>query len=241
MDKTYFFISDIHLGLQTQEEEKEKEEKLVRFLEFALQECDELYILGDLFDYWFEYRRVIQRGFIKTLAALEKLTCNGKKVHYIIGNHDFLHRDFFEKEIGAILYYDPITVELNHKKFFLGHGDGLIGNDLGYKILKKILRNPFLQWMFSLIHPDLGIKIASSSSKKSREYTNTKNYGAKDSLFNVAQRKIDEGMDYVMFGHSHRRVFKSYKDGFYVNLGTWLKTPCYGKFSNNEFEIIDWN
>lgn len=240
MAKKYLFISDIHLGLQSREIEKEKEQKLVRFLEYASENCDELIILGDLFDYWFEYRRVIQKGFFKTLAALQNLAEKNIKVHYIIGNHDFLHRDFFEKEIGATLYYDPISLTLNEKKFYLGHGDGLIKNDLGYKILKKLLRNRVLQFLFSLIHPDLGIKVASGTSKKSRDYTATKDYGESDSLFEVAKEKISEGYDYVMFGHSHRQRFEKYKDGYYVNLGTWLINPCYGKFENEKFEIIDW-
>ena len=240
MSKKYFFISDIHLGLESKNAELKKEQKLVRFLQFAADNCDELIILGDLFDYWFEYRRVIQKGFIKTLASLQELAENGVKVHYIIGNHDFLHRDFFEKEIGAKLYYDPISIKLNEKKFFLGHGDGLISNDIGYKILKKILRNRVLQFLFSLIHPDFGIKIASSTSKKSRDYTKAKDYGESDSLFEVAKAKITEGYDYVMFGHSHRRRFEEYKNGYYINLGTWLQQPCYGIFESDTFEIIDW-
>ncbi|MDZ7765477.1 MAG: UDP-2,3-diacylglucosamine diphosphatase [Melioribacteraceae bacterium] len=240
MSKKYFFISDVHLGLQSKELEHKKEQKLVSFLQFASRNCDELIILGDLFDYWFEYRRVIQKGFFKTLSALEELSERGVKVHYIIGNHDFMHRDFFAEDIGATLYYNPFTIGLNGKKFFLGHGDGLISNDLGYKILKKVLRNKFLQFLFSLIHPDLGIKLASSTSKKSRDYTKTKDYGESDSLFEVAKKKIDHGADYVMFGHSHRRRFEKYNQGYYVNLGTWLTQPCYGKFENDKFEIIDW-
>ena len=239
MKKTYFFISDIHLGLQSQEVEKEKEKLLVKFLDYARTSCDELFIIGDLFDYWFEYKRVIQKGFIKTLAALAEFADSGKKVHYVIGNHDFLHRDFFEKEIGVKLYHHPIDVLLNDKRFFMAHGDGLVKNDLGYKILKKILRNKYLQKMYSLVHPDLGIKIASSTSKTSRDYTANKNYGKVDGLFETAKLKIDSGFDFVIFGHSHLRTFEKYKSGSYINLGSWLDKPCYGKFSET-FEIIDW-
>lgn len=239
MKKTYFFISDIHLGLQSREVEKEKEKLLVKFLDYARTSCDELFIIGDLFDYWFEYKRVIQKGFIKTLAALTEFAESGKKVHYIIGNHDFLHRDFFEKEIGVRLYHHPIDIMLNDKRFFMAHGDGLVKNDLGYKILKKILRNKYLQKIYSLVHPDLGIKIASSTSKTSRDYTATKNYGKVDGLFETAKLKIDSGFDIVIFGHSHRRAFEKYKSGSYINLGSWLNKPCYGKYSES-FEIIDW-
>ena len=239
MNKTYLFISDIHLGLFKPEEEKEREKLLLKFFSFAKDSCDELFIVGDLFDYWFEYKRVIQKGFIRTLAALAELTECGKRVHYIIGNHDFLHGDFFEKEIGAELYHDPIIMTLNGKKFFMAHGDGLVKNDTGYKILKKILRNKFLQRIYSMVHPDLGIKIASKTSKTSREYTTNKHYGQIDGLLETAKQKIDEGYDYVIFGHSHSQAFEKYKDGFYINLGTWLDKPCYGKFSDT-FEIIEW-
>ncbi|MBL1212805.1 MAG: UDP-2,3-diacylglucosamine diphosphatase [Ignavibacteriae bacterium] len=241
MNEKIFFISDIHFGLLSREEEIKRERLFVRFLQFAGKEAKALYILGDLFDYWFEYNRVIQKGFFRTLTAMQDLAEQGVEIHYLIGNHDFLHKDFFEKEIGAVLYKDPISVELNGKKFFLGHGDGLVKNDLGYKILKKVLRSKITQKLYSLLHPDLGIWLASSTSKSSRDYTGKKNYGEIDGLFEAAAEKIDEGYDYVLFGHSHNRKFKKYKNGIYINLGTWLEQPCYGKFEGSSFEIIDWN
>lgn len=118
MNKTYFFISDVHLGLQSREIENAKERKLVEFLNFAKNNCDELFIAGDLFDYWFEYRRVYQKGFFRTLTALQDLSEAGIKVHYFIGNHDFFHNGFFEKEIGLILYQNPSEFRLNNKRFF---------------------------------------------------------------------------------------------------------------------------
>lgn len=240
MKDTYYFISDLHLGLLTPEIEKKKERSLVRLLNSIESDAKELFILGDLFDYWFEYRRVYQKGFFRTLTALSDLAESGTEIHYLVGNHDFLHRDFFEKEIGVKIYGNPITPEIENKKFFLGHGDGLVKNDLGYKILKKILRNKFLQKLYSLLHPDLGIWLASSTSKTSRNYTKEKDYGEGDGLFETAKIKIDAGFDYVLFGHAHQRVFKEYKHGYYINLGTWLDKPCYGKFKDNKFEILDW-
>lgn len=237
--KTYFFISDVHLGLQKENLEREKEKLLVDFLKFAESNCDELFIVGDLFDYWFEYKRVIQKGFIRTLGALASFRDTGKEIHYIIGNHDFLHKDFFEKEIGAKVYEEEIITELNGSKFFIAHGDGLMAGDNGYKMLKKVLRNKFIQRVYSIIHPDLGIKIASGSSKASRDYTSTKNYGEFSGLLDTAKILINKEYDYVVFGHSHRRAMEKIDNGMYVNLGTWLKKPCYGKFTN-KFEIIDW-
>ena len=239
MDKTYLFISDIHLGLQDKETEEKKEKLLVKFLRFAESNCDELFIVGDLFDYWFEYRRVYQKGYYRTLAALKDITERGIKLHYFIGNHDFLHRDFFSKEIGALMYHDPIEVNLNNKNFYIGHGDGMVENDNGYRILKMILRNKFTQWLYSLIHPDLGIALASGTSKTSRGYTAKKDYGEVDGLYEAARIKIDDGFDFVLFGHLHKRVFQEYNNGKYINLGSWLDEPCYGIFSGNKFEIIN--
>lgn len=239
MEKVYFFISDIHLGLQEKVQEEAKEKKLVSFLKFAGTNCDELFIVGDLFDYWFEYRRVYQKGFYRTLAALKDISEGNIKLHYFIGNHDFLHRDFFEKEFGANIYEDGLSVELNGKKFFIAHGDGMVSNDTGYNILKWILRNKFFQSLYSLLHPDLGIAIASKTSKSSRVYTDKKDYGEVDGLFEAAKRKIEEGFDYVLFGHLHKRIWQTYKQGNYINLGSWLDKPCYGVFKENKFEIVE--
>jgi len=241
LTETVLFISDLHIGLESPEREILKENQLINFLQSPCREADKLFILGDLFDYWFEYRRVIQRGFYKTLSALKEIVDAGVEVHYIIGNHDFLHRDFFINEIGVKLYKDPISFNINNKKFFLGHGDDFVKNDLGYKIFKKILRNKFLQWSYSLLHPDFGIWLASSTSKKSRGYTAEKNYGEEDGLFEAAKLKIDEGYDYVLFGHTHVKCFENYNKGYYINLGSWLSEPCFGKFKDDKFEIIDWH
>ncbi|MCH7721983.1 MAG: UDP-2,3-diacylglucosamine diphosphatase [Bacteroidetes bacterium] len=240
MNKRYLFISDQHLGLQTKEIENKKERLLVKFLKFAEDNCDELFILGDLFDYWFEYKRVYQKGFFRTLTALQDVTERGIRIHYFIGNHDFLHRDFFTKEIGIKMYEAPIEVMLNGKKFYIGHGDGLVKKDIGYRILKVILRNKFTQKLYSLLHPDIGIAIASKTSKSSRAYTKQRDYGEIDGMLNAAKQKIDEGFDYVMFGHSHERSFVEYKGGKFINLGSWIEAPCYAKFDSGELEIIDW-
>ena len=241
MDKRYLFISDQHLGLQTKEIEDKKERRLVAFLKFAEENCDELFMLGDLFDYWFEYKRVYQKGYFRTLTALQDVSEKGIKIHYFIGNHDFLHKDFFTKEIGANVYYDSLETILNGKKFYIGHGDGLVKNDYGYKVLKAVLRNRVTQWLYTWLHPDIGVAIASKTSKASRQHTKKKNYGELDGMLEAAKQKIDAGFDYVLFGHSHERAFVDYKKGKYINLGSWIDSACYGKFDSNGFEIIDWN
>lgn len=237
---TSFFVSDLHFGLLDREDENIRERKFVEFLQFCKGRTDKLFILGDLFDYWFEYKRVVQKGYFRTFTALQDLVESGVEVHYFIGNHDFMHRDYFEKEIGVHVYEDAINLDLDGKKFFIGHGDGLVENDLGYKILKKVLRNKSIQKLYSLFHPNFGIWLASLSSKKSRDYTTEKSYGENDGLFNTAKKKIDKGMDYVLFGHSHTRINEKYKNGQYVNLGTWLSRPCYAQYKDDKLEIIDW-
>ncbi len=240
MKDSYLFISDIHLGLQPDDIEKKKERLLVSFFKFAQQNAKELFIVGDLFDYWFEYKRVYQKGFFRTLTALQDVTENGIKVHYLIGNHDFMHRNFFSDEIGALMYEKPLEVTLEGKRFFISHGDGLVKNDFGYLVLKKILRNKFLQRLYSWIHPDIGVALASSTSKTSRDYTTKKDYGEEDGLYEAAKEKIEQGFDYVLFGHMHSRCYMKYKNGYYINLGSWLDAPCYGVFKNNKFEIVDY-
>ncbi len=239
VEKTVYFVSDLHLGLGEKKEEEFKEKLFVSFLNSLNPETSRLFIVGDLFDYWFEYRRVIQKGYYRTFTAIKNFTEQGGTVHYLIGNHDFLHRDFFEADLKVNLIRDNLEATFSGKKFFIAHGDGMLKNDTGYKILKKILNNKFLQAIYSLIHPDLGIWIASSASKTSRKYTTQKDYGFADGLLNVAQEKIEAGFDYVVFGHSHVKQFVKHQNGFYINLGSWLDNPCYGKFENGNFEIID--
>ncbi|MDP4116127.1 MAG: UDP-2,3-diacylglucosamine diphosphatase [Bacteroidota bacterium] len=236
----YFFISDIHLGLGSKEKEDSKEKLLAKLFDVIKAEGTELFILGDLFDFWFEYRNVYQKGFYRTLTALRTLTESGVKVHYFIGNHDFMHRDFFAKELNILMYENPLDIVLEDKRFFLGHGDGLVENDMGYNLLKKVLRNKTIQFLYSLIHPDLGVALARYTSRSSRDYTTKKDYGKPDGLVKAAEQIIDSGFDYVLFGHLHKRNFSKHNSGCYINLGSWLDFPCYGVYSNHKFEVIDW-
>ncbi len=234
-----YFISDIHFGLEEKERENRKETQLVALLG-AMRDAERLVILGDLFDYWFEYKSVIQKGYYRFFCALKKLAERGTKIDYVIGNHDFSHRDFFATEFGAKLHEENYIAEFYGKKFYLAHGDGLLQNDTGYKILKAIFRNKKIQKLYSLLHPDLGIKIARNTSRKSRAHTSQKHYGEKNALFEFAKKKIDEGFDYVVMGHSHVRENSEYNGGYYVNLGSWLEKPYYGVFDGNKLEVRIW-
>ncbi len=209
MKNSYYFVSDILFGLLTHDQEVARQLVFVQFLNSIKDSAKELYILGDLFDYWFEYKKVIQKGYFRTFTALNDLVRHGTKIHYIIGNHDFMHRDFFEKEIGVTLYEGDIEAKIDDKNFYLAHGDGLVKNDYGYLFIKKIFRNKFIQKLYSLIHPNLGIKIAQGTSKTSRDYTGNKNYGEEDGLFEFAKTKIDSGFAYVILGHRYRKRIKN--------------------------------
>jgi UDP-2,3-diacylglucosamine hydrolase len=232
-----YFISDIHLGFQSRSEDRKNEEILLTFLEKIQSNTDTLVIVGDLFDYWFDYGKVIPKNYYRSLTAIDKLVRSGMKIEYIIGNHDFGHYRFFKEEFGITPSEGDIEREYNGKKFYLSHGDGKSNNDTGYRILKKILRSRLNQNLFRKIHPDIGIWLASGSSRKSRHYTDTKYYGEVDGMREFAYKKIEEGFDYVIMGHSHKLGITSHKNGFYVNLGEWIKNPHFAVFDGEKLEL----
>ncbi len=233
----YYFISDVHLGFYPRERERERERILINFFEKIASDCQTLFIVGDLFDYWFEYKTVIPRDYIHTLSALLSLRKKNIEIEYLMGNHDFGHKDFFQNELGIQVYRNDIERELNGKRFFISHGDGKIKNDNAYLILKKILRHPLSNKLYRLIHPDWGIKLASSSSKGSRNYTEKKNFGEIDSLMEFAKSKIGDGFDYVIMGHRHRVAIEKINNGYYINLGDWFKNIHFGKFDGEFFHL----
>ncbi len=233
-----YFISDIHLGFHNRQTDKILEDKLIQFLG-TIKQNETLIIVGDLFDYWFDYQKVIPSNYYRTLTKLQELRKNKVEIIYLIGNHDFGHFKFFSEELDIEPIEKDFEIELIGKKFYLSHGDGKSYNDNGYKALKLILRNKLAQRMYRWLHPDFGIWLASGSSRKSRHYTDTKDYGTRDGLKDFAFRKIDEGFDYVVMGHRHKLEMLKYKNGIYINLGTWLSKPVYGVFDGNQFQIID--
>lgn len=238
--KKIFFFSDVHLGLQEKEREKEKERRLISFLSHVQENAEELFIVGDLFDYWFEYNHVIPRGYHHVLSKLGSIVDSGIAVHYIAGNHDFWLRDFFPHDLGIPVYKEPIGVERAGKKFFLHHGDGLALNDTGYRILKRILRNNVSIFLYSLLHPDWAAPLAHGSSRKSREYTGQKDYGETDGMLRFAERKIGEGFDYVIMGHRHQPTDRPIDGGRYINLGDWMNHRTYAVFDGSVLELKTW-
>ncbi len=232
-----YFFSDVHLGHENEEKNKQVEDLLINFLRKAATDCKKLIILGDLFDYWFEYKTVIPRIYTRTLAQLLRMRESGIEIYYIIGNHDFGHIDFFEKDMGMVLFKDDTEMTFSGKKFFLSHGDGKLYNDKGYEILKKILRNPLAQWLYRQIHPDWGIGLASGSSRKSRNYTSRKNQGRRDGLRDFAIKKIDEGYDYVLMGHTHNAEKIDHSRGIYINTGCFFRDPTFARFDGKDLYL----
>jgi UDP-2,3-diacylglucosamine hydrolase len=240
----YYFISDCHLGYgRDREADRVREQRLLAVLEKIENEAKSgttagLFIVGDLFDSWFEYRQVIPKRHVRTIAMLSKIR-EYIPVEYLMGNHDFGHKDYFEKELSIPVHSGDIEKLLNGKRFYIAHGDGKALNDTGYIILRSILRNKFLLWCYSWLHPDIGIWIAERMSGGSRAYTDNRDTLQKqDGLRIYAEKKIAEGFDYVIMGHRHKaEIVDIDGKGTYVNLGDWLKSYTYGVFDENGFRI----
>lgn len=239
--KKIFFFSDVHLGLQNEQQEKDKERRVLSFLSHVQKHGEQLFIMGDLFDYWFEYTYVIPRGYHHVLSKLAAMAEQGIKIHYVAGNHDFWLKDFFPNDLGIPVHKDPFGMTLRGKKFFFHHGDGLAVNDTGYRILKKILRNPVSIFLYSLLHPDWTAPIARGSSKTSREYTGTKDYGETDGMIKFAEEKIAEGYDVVIMGHRHKPMEHTAAQGLYLNLGDWITYNTYAEFDGKQVLLKVWN
>lgn len=243
-EKKYYFFSDVHLGLRTKEEEIEKERKLVSFLEAIRNDAKRIFVVGDLFDCWIEYRKVVPKGYYRTLAKLNEIVEQGIEVSFFSGNHDFWLNTYLRDDVGLKIYHDFLETEIEGKRFYILHGDGLSKGDAGYKIMKKILRNRFNQFLYSWLHPDIGIWLAQGSSIKSRIHTEDKSRGG-SGMKEFAEKKIEEGFDFVIMGHYHKpqnlEINNKSRAGYFITLGDWIRNFTYGEFTNGKFEIKKWS
>jgi len=236
--RTYFF-SDVHLGLGAKEDDRKREQQVIQFLDTVKEDGRALFILGDLFDYWFEYQSVVPKGYFRLFSKLAELRTSGVEISYLAGNHDFWLKGYLTEEIGIKIYPDPVEQTIGGKRFYLHHGDGLLRNDTGYRILKRILRNKVNIFLFSLVHPDITSWVARWSSRKSRAYTSNRTYESND-MVEFARTKISEGFDVVIMGHNHRSMFKELGRGVYVNIGDWLHEYTYAVFDGNKIQLKRW-
>ncbi len=244
--KKIYFLSDFHLGAPDEQSSLAREKKIVAFLDKAKQDAFEIFLLGDMFDFWYEYKKVVPKGHVRILGKLAEIADAGIPMHFFVGNHDMWMKDYFQKELNMKVYHEPHQFIYNDKKFYIGHGDGLGPGDHGYKALKKIFRNPVCQFMFGVLHPTLGIAVANYFSRKSRAKT-----GSADEIFlgedkewlMVYSREVlqKEHFDYFIFGHRHLPLdFKLNDNSRYINLGDWIRNFTYAVFDGNELQLRKW-
>jgi len=237
-------LSDFHLGVPTREKSLEREKRIVRFLNQIKNDAKEIYILGDIFDFWFEYKTVVPKGYTRLLGTIAHLSDSGISIHFFTGNHDMWSFSYFQEELGVKLYKEPILKEIDGKKFFLGHGDGLGPGDKGYKFIKKIFSNSFCQWLFAQMHPNIGIGLANYFSHKSR----MANAQADEVFLGENEEWLvqfckdylskNPPVDYFVFGHRHLPLdIRLEKGARYINLGEWVKYNSYAVFDGKELEL----
>ena len=241
--KKIYFSSDNHLGAPTMEESRPREQKFLRWLQEIQEDAHAIFLMGDLFDFWFEYRTVVPKGFVRTLGKLAELRERGIEIYFFVGNHDLWMNGYFEEELGIPVYHDPQVFTVNHKKFFLGHGDGLGPGDKGYKRLKKVFRGRFFKWVFRWGHPDIGMRIAQYFSVKNKLISGNDDHiflGEENEwLAAYAKRKLESThYDYFVFGHRHLPMqIKVGERSIYYNLGDWITHYTYGVYDGERFEL----
>lgn len=236
--KPIFFISDAHLGFAPPEEELRRETALTDFLEWISDRAECLFVVGDLFDFWFEYASVIPRRFFRILCGLNRLRDKGVAVHYIVGNHDCWAETFFPQEMGIAVHFEPITPVLQGRQFHIEHGDGLAKKDIGYRILKKIVRNRFAVRAYKMIHPNAAFKTALFFSRWSRNHRTIPDQD--EEYASVAKGLFARGTDCVVFGHTHR-PYECIENGrSYINTGDWMNHFTYGKLENGRLTLEHW-
>lgn len=245
--KKIYFASDFHLGLPNYQESIAREKIICQWLTSIQEDAYILYLVGDLFDVWFEYKNVVPKGHTRFLGKLAQLADAGVRIEIFTGNHDLWMQDYFVKELGAIVHHQPILATFEGKNFFIGHGDGLGPGDNGYKFLKKIMSNKVSQWIYRRLHPDTGIAIADYFSKKG-----PKHQSSDDSIFlgkdkewlivfaNETLKK--QAVDYFIFGHRHlaQTITLNNNTSIYINLGDWLRYQTYAVFDGSTTKLLSY-
>jgi len=237
-----YFASDIHLGAGDYASSRQREDRFVHWLDTIKEDAAEFFLMGDVFDFWFEYKTVVPKGYIRLLGKLAELADAGVKLYFFKGNHDMWMFDYFLTELGATIITNELVIERGGKKFFLHHGDGLGPGDGMYKILKKIFRSNVCQWLFARIHPNLGVGIANYWSKSSR-ISNLKKEdpkpGEQEWLVEYSREVLQTTFyDYLVFGHRHLPLdIQLNNKSRYINLGEWINYNSYAEFDGKELEL----
>lgn len=230
------------MGVPNREKSLVREKLFVQWLDEIKSDAEAIYLVGDIFDFWFEYKKAVPKGYVRLLGKLAEISDSGIPIHIFTGNHDMWLFDYLEDEINAHIYREPIEVSLKGKRFFIGHGDGLGPGDNGYKLIKKIFKNKLCQWLFERIHPNLGISIAQYWSKKSRIANGEKDesyHGEKEWLTQFCKEKMKTiEVDYFIFGHRHLPLEVDLGNNTtYINLGEWVNYNSYAVFDGKKLEL----
>ena len=245
MKNKIYFLSDAHLGSRSHPDSRETERRLCRWLESVRQDARVIYLLGDIFDYWYEYRDVVPKGFTRLLGKLSELTDAGVKIHFFIGNHDIWLTDYLSVECGLILHFEPLITDIDGKRFFLAHGDGLGDDSRSFHLLRKIFHSRFLRRCFSAVHPRLTIPLAHAWSNSSRLNGGVQEYlgEEREHLVQFSKESLKENPDinYFIFGHRHILLDLSIADESQVIiLGDWISDFSYAVFDGETVSLKRW-
>jgi len=241
-----YFASDQHLGAPTQEESIPRERKFLRWLDAIKKDAEAIFLLGDLFDFWFEYKAVVPKGFVRILGKLAEIRDSGIPIYFFVGNHDMWMIDYFETELNIPVYYEPQVFEINNKTYFLGHGDGLGPYDNGYKRIKKIFRWSFFNWCYRWLHPDLGMRLGQYMSVRNKTISGDEDFkflGDDEWLVLYCKRKLEtQHYDYFMFGHRHLPLeIQLNSKSKYINTGDWVSYFTYATVDENGVKLLEFS
>lgn len=241
--KNIYFLSDFHLGAPDADRSLVREKRIVSFLQEARQDAAAIFIVGDMFDFWYEYKTVVPKGYTRLFGKLADITDSGIPVYFFVGNHDMWMRGYFEKELNIPVYFKPQEFSYNGKKFLIGHGDGLGPGDHRYKFLKKIFRSKLCQWLFGSLHPSWGMGLANYFSRKSREATGEKDQhflGEDTEWLIIYSKEVlqKQHYDYFIFGHRHLPIdFRLKENSRYINLGDWIRYNSFAVFDGHDISL----
>lgn len=233
-------MSDQHFGAPTAALSKERETLFVHWLERIKHDASHLFLLGDLFDFWFEYKKVVPKGFVRVLGKLAELKDLGVEIHFFIGNHDLWMRDYFETELGIPVYYAPQAFIINDKSFLIGHGDGLGPGDKAYKLMNRVFKNRFSQWLFRWLHPDIGMRLGHYFSVENKMISgedDVKFLGEDKEMLILYCKDVEQRQhfDYYLFGHRHLPMeIKIGDKAMYINTGDWITYFSFATFDGKD-------
>jgi UDP-2,3-diacylglucosamine hydrolase len=236
---TYFFFSDAHLGASHRQDESRRQQRVIEFLDYARQHGGGLFIVGDLFDFWVEYRHAIPKRNFAVFAKLHELRNAGMPIDYVAGNHDLWMDDFLRREIGLAIHENEVVRNLCGYRTYIIHGDGVAKNDGGYRFLKRILKNPLSLKLYRWLPADVGIPLTKLASHTSRSVKENPNTWERD-YRSYAEAKFSEGHDVVIMGHTHKPLFESIGKKLFINLGDWLEHFTYCQFDDNGPQLLTW-